>query len=208
MSYTLYQKDNFFNQKEFEITAEGLNINSKKLVGSDELFVKFEDIGSKVIKSKSGNRKWLLATIFFFMLSIGMFTYARVGGDVEKNGYLVYLILSIICFTVFFLTYKKSFYLTNSQNKNAIEFLIDNPSKEELNSFIDTLKSQKNNHLKMMYGQVTKMLSYEQQHSNLQWLYNIEAINRQEYESKLSELNVIFSQTTNPIIGFRNNPSD
>ena len=52
------------------------------------------------------------------------------------------------------------------------------------------------------YGQITNLLSYEQQLNSLNWLNSIEGLNRDEYQVKIAELNSLF-RGSNPIIGFR-----
>ena len=193
MTDTLHQRDKFFNRKWFKIDDEGLSVSSKSLSKSDEVFIKFEDIGVRVIKSKSGKKGWLIATIVFLLLSAGMFFFEKSGGDTDKNAFVVYLILAIISGTIFLLTFKRSFYLADNNNKNAIEFLIDKPSKEKLADFIDILKLERKKVLITKYGQITNLLSYEQQLNAINLLNAVQALTKEEYETKLAELNSLFS---------------
>jgi hypothetical protein len=163
MLETLYQKDSFFHKKWFEITEEGLSVISKSLLSNTELFVKFEDIGVKIIKSKKGKKGWIIASIICLLLSVGLFFYEKTGGNTDKNAFVVYLVLSIVFGVVFLITYESSFYLADNNSKNAITFLIDKPSKQELNDFIDALKIERKKVLIAKYGQLTNLLSYEQQ---------------------------------------------
>jgi hypothetical protein len=202
MTDTLFQKDLLFNRRWFKIDDEGLSVTSKSLTSSSEVFVKFEDIGVKIIKSKGGKKGWLIATIIFLLLSAGMFFFEKSGGDTDKNAFMVYLILAIISGIIFLLTFKSSFYLADNNNQNAIRFLIDKPSKEELSDFINSLKLERKKVLIAKYGQITNLLSYEQQLNSLNWLSSAQALSKEEYESKVAQLNSLFRKS-NPIIGFR-----
>jgi len=93
---TLYQRDLFFNRRLFKLDEEGLSVTSKSLSTSTEVFIKFQDIGVKVIKSKNGKKGWLIAAIVFLLLSMGMFFFERSGGQTDKNAYVIYLILALI----------------------------------------------------------------------------------------------------------------
>jgi hypothetical protein len=138
MKKALHQKGYFFNECYFEITDEGLSVKMKKMSNASEYFVTFDDIGTKVIKSNKGKKGWLIASIVFLILSIGLFFLAKSGGNADKSAYVVYLIFMVICITIYLITFKRSFYVANNDNTNAISFLVDKPSQHELNEFIAT----------------------------------------------------------------------
>jgi hypothetical protein len=204
MTETLFQKDLFFNRRWFKIDDEGLLVTSKSLTTSSEIFIKYEDIGVKIIKSKGGKRGWLLASIVFFLISVGMFFFENSGGDTDKNVFVVYLIFAIISAIMFLLSYKRFFYLANNDNSNAIKFLIDKPSKQELSDFVNIIKLERKKVLVAKYGQITNLLGYEQQLNSLNWLNSAQALNKEEYELKVAELNFLFKKS-NSISGFRSN---
>ena len=102
MLETLYQRNIFFHKKWFEINDEGLSIISRSLSSNTELFVKFEDIGVKIIKDKKGKKGWIIASIICFLLAVGLFFDEKTGGNTDKNAFVVYLIFSIIFVVVFF----------------------------------------------------------------------------------------------------------
>lgn len=189
---TLYQIGFPFNRKWFEIGADGLSVRYKNLLGGSEYYVKFEQLGVKTIKTKSGNIAWLIAG--FFALGIGVLLLVDELGK-EKPEYdssLFYLVAGALCFFTYLFTFKRIFHLTRVDNTNAIAFLIDKPSKKELQDFIQQLKDKRKDYLLAKYGLLTSMLPYEQQHQNLLWLNNIEALSHEEYTGKIEELNRLF----------------
>lgn len=198
---SLFQKDLLFNRRWFNMNDEGLMVTSKSLTSSSEVFVKFEDLGFKIIKSKGGKLGWLITVIVSFLLAIVMYFFEKTGGDTEKSAFLGYLILAIMAAIIYLLTYKSSIFLTDNENKSSIRFLIDKPSKDELSEFIDTLMLKRKNVLILKYGQITNMMSYEQQVNTLNWLNTVDALSNKEYSIKIEELNAVFKKT-NPITGF------
>jgi hypothetical protein len=201
MKKTLHQKGYFLNENYFEITEEGLSVKTRKMSSASEYFVTFDDMGTKVIKSNKGKKGWLIASMVFLILSIGLLFLAKSGGNADKDAYVVYLIFSVICIAIYLVTFKRSFYVANNDNTNAISFLVDKPSQQELNEFIATLKSERKRNLYSKYTHITKLLSYEQQYDTLNWLNKNEVLSTEEYNLKLAELNSLFS-VSNPVIGF------
>jgi hypothetical protein len=202
MENKLFQRRFLFNRRWFEITADGLLFRKKEIVESAEIFIRFEEVGVKSLRSTERKRKWLIATLIFLVISIGTFFYERSGGNTDKNAFVVYLILSAACAVVYLVTTKNLFYLVTSGNKNAIGFYHNNPSAAELKSFIGELKSARKQFLLHKYAELTKLISYDQQLNTLQWLENIEALSGEEYDAKVVELKILFNPDR-PVIGFQ-----
>ena len=135
MKHTLHQKT-FFSQSWFEIADQGLKVTNKSLTKRSDFFVTFEDIGTKILRYNKGKKGWLTAAAILLVVSAGMFFMQKSGGDTEKNAYIVYLTLSIACFAAYLITFRRFFYLVNNDNTNPVSFLVDSPSKEELDGFI------------------------------------------------------------------------
>lgn len=200
MENTFFQRDMHFNKKWFTLTEQGLQVKQKSLFSSNEYFLNYEDIGSKIVKSKAGRKGWLIATASLFSLSLILFIIRIAGEDIEKGAELFYLLTGSICFLVYLITYKSTFYLAQSGNTNAIEFLADKPTKEKLEWFIGQLKSKQKEVLLEKYGVLNKNLSYETQYHNLTWLRNGNVLTKNEFRDKLKQLDNLYSQTNR--IGF------
>lgn len=205
MSRFLHQRSFPLNRFSFELTGDGLDIKKKSLFKKEEFSLKFEDIGIKHIKSKRTEIGGIISIIILLALSIGLYIDEKImGGDTEKNVYLVYLILAFIATIVTIMFYKRSFYLARPNNSNAIEFLLNKPSKFELDEFINELKQRRKEYLITKYGQINRMLSYEPQYNQLLWLFDNNVLGENEYKDRLAQLNDLFKNPVT-ISGFQIN---
>jgi hypothetical protein len=200
MENTLFQRDRHFNRKWFTLTEQELQVKQKSLFRSDEYSVNYEDIGSKIIKSRAGKKAWLVASVVMFSLSLIIFILRVSDEEVGKGAELFYLLIGLICCFIYFISYKHSFYLTQPSNTNAIEFLADNPTKEQLDLFIKQLKSKQKEVLLEKYGQLNKNLNYETQYHNLTWLRDNNILTTEEHQEKLQQLDNLYSPSNR--IGF------
>lgn len=204
MGKTLYQRDIFFNQKWFEIKADGLWQKSKKLYQTNEYEVKYEDLGVREIKSSTGKKGWLIAMIISFAAAILVFIIERTGGEAEENAFIPYLIFSFVSGVVYMLSYKHVIYLTNPQVTKSVELLANKPSHDELTNFISELKAVRRKYMLNKYGQLNQLQNYDNQLGTLRWLSENDVLTVDEYGAKVKELNELFNQSR-PIVGFQPN---
>lgn len=196
------QTSKFFNKRVYELTDNGLKGQVKQLFNASEFFVDYENIGVRILRSKSGNTPLLVIAIIGLALTVFVLTVRLFGGHVEGGTEILYLTIGLVTGLLYWLTYSKSLYLVQPGNNNAIEFIYDNPTKEELEQFIEVLKAKRNEVLEVKYGQVNGLLPYEQSHQNLIWLLNNDVISKDEFNTRLSDLNSKFPQPTARKIGF------
>ena len=198
----LTQTGRLFNKKVFELTDTGLRGQQKKLFNSVEYFVDYEDLGVRILRSKTGTNGWLVASTIGFLLTAVVLVSKFTGGDVEPGAEFLYLTVGIVCGLVYWLTYSRTFYLVQQGNKNAIEFIYDNPTKEDLDLFINTLKEKRRTTLDDKYGNINVLLPYEQNYQNILWLFNNDVIDKKEFDNRIHDLNSKFNRPTETRIGF------
>lgn len=202
MNNTLIQQDFLFNRKQFTITTEGIHVKSRRFLNNNEYFLNFEDIGLKAIKKRQGKLGWLVGIIAFVMLAFVVLVAQLRGADVEPEAFGVYLGIAAIFTAGYLVTYERLCYLTNNDNSNSVIFLLDNPNQTVFESFLTDLKTARKTYLLRKYRSFSRLLSFEQQYNQLQWLYSTSTISTAEYEASLSELNNLFN-TTGTIRGFQ-----
>ncbi|RPE08106.1 hypothetical protein EGT74_13640 [Chitinophaga lutea] len=193
MSENVFTQRNFLHHKKrFEIKVDGLNVQYRHLLGKSDFFVKFEDLGIKTIKSVSGNKPWLVAAFCCVFLAIFLLFLKMSGRDVEEGSVLFYFAIAALCICGYCITYKRLLYLARNDNSNGVAFLLDKPTAKALEDFVQLLKRRRNEYLIEKYGQVTKLMPYEQQRADILWLNNIDALTHDEYHAKIQELNMLF----------------
>jgi hypothetical protein len=200
MKKTLTQR-NLLSKHFYELSPDGLQITEKGVSKSRDYFITYEDIGTKVIKFNKGKKGWLIAALIFLVLTGLLYFLQQNGGNTDKDGYLVYAALTIICAIVYLSTYTRAFLLVTIDDSNPISFLTNNPSESELNEFIQLLKNERKKYLLEKYGTLSKLISYEQQFNTLNWLNRNEVLTKDEYSAKIEELNSLFP-ASNVITGF------
>jgi hypothetical protein len=198
MSDTFIQKDLFFKTNKFELTETGIKGHRKTLFGSTEFFVDYNNLGVRILKTKSGSRRWLIAAGVFLLFFVAvLFT-----NNHAKSAPAFHILASMICVLVYLLTYKRGYFLVQPGNRNALQFFYDKPSQSELDNFIAAIKEKRNNVLCSQFGKINSLLPYQQNHSNLLWLYNNDALTKEEFDKKLVELDSGFKNPKENKIGF------
>eukprot|EP01012_Entosiphon_sulcatum_P026738 TRINITY_DN32231_c0_g1_i1.p1 TRINITY_DN32231_c0_g1~~TRINITY_DN32231_c0_g1_i1.p1 ORF type:complete len:208 (+),score=14.35 TRINITY_DN32231_c0_g1_i1:192-815(+) len=194
MNESLIQKDFRLRYKSFLITEKGLEVKHKSLLSSGEYLLPYENVGTRTYKDSRGIYGLLYSSAILGMISVLMYVLRNEGEDVESSASLFYLGLSAILFVLFLITYKRNFYLVKYGNVDPIEFLQHKPSKAEVNAFIETLKTTRNEFLLNKYGKTNLSLNYQQNHQNLAWLSNNEVINNEEFNNMVNKLNLEMQQ--------------
>jgi hypothetical protein len=195
MKNTLRQKAFPFFTIFYELTDRGLSVQTRSLFKKDSYFLKFEEIGIKRMQSRRVNGRILLGSALMVCIAILMFVMEKAGAEAEKGDYLFYFGMAIIGMVFTCLSYKRSFFLAQRNNSNALEFLVNKPSEEEVEVFIHNLIHTRRSYLLEKFGGFNRLLSYEQQYHNLMWLTDTDVITNEEYLEKLEELNHLFSIT-------------
>ncbi len=195
MQFDFYQKRGF-EKRGFKFTDKGLFVHYSKFFKTHEYELNYEAIGNRLIFSKKGIKAWLIAAILLLFASFVLLLDRLNGGEVEKGAEIFYLLPGIAFLTTYFLTYEKACYLVKSNNTNAIQFLIEAPSKKELEDFLTFLESKRKWYLLDMYGQINKNISYEKQHDNFMWLHDTGVITFDELGKKKVELDLVLQSNT------------
>ncbi|RZJ86637.1 MAG: hypothetical protein EOO20_17890 [Chryseobacterium sp.] len=191
MDYDFYQSK-FFAKRYFKITNDGLQVHYKSLGKRHDAYLKFEDIGTKIVYFTSGKRIWLVASVLLILLSIFLYIVRINGEDVEPHAELFYVSLAMPCLACYIITFQKSCFLSKPNNIHTVDFFLDKPTKLELTNFIEALLSRRKTYLLTRYGQLNKNLGYEFQHHNLRWLLDNDVLSHVDYTEKVMELDQLF----------------
>ncbi len=100
----------------------------------------------------------------------------------------------LIIASVFYLINKQNLWKVKVSNNTYLFFFKSSPSAIVVDEFINDLFNTRDKYLNETYfGNFNKNLSYESQRNNLDWLYRVEAINKEKYENAKRELDTVFN---------------
>jgi len=129
----------------------------------------------------------IVAIAVGFVLSFSMTTYG-----------ILTMVTGFALTAAYFLT-KESYWKIACQEGVFIYMYKAVPDAETVSAFIEALMEKRNTYLRAHYAQMTKVLPYEQQYGNLQWLRAVDVITEQEFREKENELNELFHIEERPI---------
>lgn len=211
----LKQLDVNLDRFHYTIEDTGIRLVKKRLAGSSDTFIDFEDVGSKIIKESTRKLIWLIISILFLIIGTAVLIKRIQGGKVGNGAEIFHYSVSLLFLIIFLLTKKNVLYLTQSDNSNAIEFLAANRYKEKVDTFIKALLQTRDKYLIDKYSQLDEFLPYQQQYNNLVWLYNLKLLTKEQLKKKLSELDKLELQSDNDkkndlvkIVGFKRSGFD
>lgn len=170
-------------RREFELTDDTLKIKTKSLGKNKEWSVKLEQLGfTKYYHYYSKVGQYIIGTIFSLVVGVAIIGYL---GEEDLSGNLGALIFSLIVFgglalLAFLSPNKKELNLVGGEIQAS--FLIDSPTKEEVESFADKVIERSRNVLLSKYAKVDIDLPEETQMNQLNWLKNRDLIDEAKYE--------------------------
>ena len=209
MFVQIKQFDINFNRFQYIIEDTGVKLIKRRFSSSTETFVEFESIGSKIIKENTRKLYWAILSVLFLLIAIAVFVSRMKGGKVGDGAEFFHLSVSFVLLMIFFLTKKRTLFLAQQDNINAIEFIASNRNKGEVEAFIKILLKTRDEYLIKKYAQIDEFLPYDQQYNDLVWLYNLKLLSKVQLKTKLEELEKVLNSINIPktkltkIIGFK-----
>jgi hypothetical protein len=185
----------------FEIDDAGLLKKTIVKSGESEIHTPFEKITTNKSYVVEQNKISLVIGFLLLVVSIAVFITGFYDKNVERGAAAIWLLISAIAFYMYFKTRERKIFLITAENK-LIEFYSDKPTPEAVSEFTNELIKKRNTYLNSKYGQPQKMLEYTPQLDNFNWLLNVRAISKLEYDEKVATLNAIFNNAAGNKIGF------
>jgi len=155
-----YMKKVEFTQIDFRLTVSkyiieghGLRIIKKRIFSSTE-FIKFEDIGTEIIKEKDRKFVWLGFSVLFLIISSGVFINRVRGIKVGNGAEIFHLSVSFLFFVVYQIRSKNKLILYHDAYTNRIVFNQAVLYRKRLNSFITQLLQKREIYLTNKYPAV------------------------------------------------------
>jgi hypothetical protein len=171
----LVQKKNF-TTNQFEIRDHGLFVSLKSFSEKFEEESTYEDISTRITRIIKKETGWLFFSSVFGLVSI----FSLLDGSLV--GFLICLAISMMFLLIMKMTIKEIVNLYVHGDR-ILPVYANNPDKETVDEFIETLKITKRNYLIAKYGKIDKDLPTEGQLNNLIWLKNADYLSEDEFIS-------------------------
>lgn len=180
------QRGKFMNKREFTIDQEGVKTLTKTVFGTSKRFYDYRVIGKVIIRKTK--KHWLLLAMGL-LLSIGgaafftdffVINYQKVIGGVILG-------LGILLMLLFFLATQHFLYLQDEKGEVVITFYDDNPTADQLESFLAHLKRAQRIRLQHRFLKFDENMSYEDYCKNIQWLRDNDFLSEEEARMRLGE---------------------
>lgn len=186
---------------EFKLEEKGLNVKRKRLGEYVELTIPYEEITKSITVVKVGNKRWFYAGVIFIIISLTVLFFRLMGNNVESFAEIIWLIIGLICLSIFAIKYKSYKNLMCTDGK-VISFFQDKPNKETLDLFIDNLLNRRNDYLKEKYSKIDVDFPIEHHLYRIKWLKDEEIINDDEFNEIKKRL-IEGKKAQNINIGFK-----
>jgi len=189
-----------FDKREFRFTDSKLYYAQCRLGECNEIDIPFENIDGERVSYHTSRTLFLGVSVTLLLLAIAaLIIWAGRGG----NGWVFALIpaLGSAAFLWLYRTSRKDFWKIKLKTEDYLYLYKNIPAPEQTQAFLKSLLEARNAYLRENYLRIDENLDYEQQFYNLRWLRSIDAIDKDEFETKYEEL----KQTVKPekrAIGF------
>ena len=175
-------------RKEFELKGDKLFIKSKSLGEKEEYSIDIELIGEeRYYKTHSRTGPGIVA-IFFFGTALTTLVAFLIDDDkIENLPILIFALIFGVGFGLLALKAPLRNELHLIGGSANVMFLLNSPSKEEMENFIRELIKCSRHILLEKYGKIDPDLPEETQINNLYWLKNRGIISPEQYEQLKEE---------------------
>lgn len=202
--YTVLKQRNYFVTKKFEITDKSLKVKNANLLGSLEEEFNFEDISCTIIRKNKLPWKTAIPAAFFLLGIIITVTDRLLGDKNNSEDILVYVVLFAIFGILTALNKQNTTSLIVYKIK-ALDFYTNSPSAPQVLAFLDLLKSTQKAYFMERYIH-DLYLPPENLSNNIDWLYNTNFIDQNEFKAlRANLLNQISTNNAEIKINFSNN---
>ena len=185
----------------FLIQENGLKISENSSFGNSSRKIPFENITNEFVALKFNPVHYLLIIVLFVLIVFSFLVLKMYEIESLEKIYGAILIFLIGgAFGVF--NFKIASTVLRCIDYEGIEFYKNEPSKKEMDSFINELFKRRNKYLEKRFDKVNPNLNYEFQYAMFYHLNSLEIINSEKLDKLISELDKVFAEN---IITFSKN---
>ena len=189
----------FFIKRRIRIFENKVTYYESKFGKDTEITISYEDLAN--FRESHTNiipeLRWAIGVTALF--SVFSF-FSRNNKEYDPYIGIVFGLCFVAVSGFYFITREKVWKI-KFQNYPCFFIKRNSPDKKTVDDFIEELFKIRKEYLKYTYFYTDKNLQYEPQLKNLQWLKQVEAITKEEFEAKRQELSDLFN-TEKKSIGF------
>jgi hypothetical protein len=148
---TFNQFDINFTRFRYIVENTGIRVINRRMFSGSERFVRFENIGSEIIKVREKKLAWLIPSVLFLVFALTVFINRINGGKVGGGAEIFHLSISAGFFITYAFTRKNSLFLVKDGQESGIEFIGTKIYEKRLNQFIKQLLQRRDDYLNSKY---------------------------------------------------------
>ncbi|MBP8792694.1 MAG: hypothetical protein KBH29_05900 [Lutibacter sp.] len=178
-----FTQKRLFTTKKVTFNKDGIIYFSGDILESREVFISYDEIMTNTITREFNTNKLTLWITVGFAIIFGFFLLNPFKINVETKLFFSYL-SGVSCFIFFIITLlsrKKMLYIATIGGF-LIDFFDLNPSRELMDTFLETLKKHSFKYLKDKYTFIDHDVPFEKQLDNFIYLKDKNVITQKEYE--------------------------
>lgn len=176
-----------FAKRELRLTENKVFYNYSKFGNSNEVDIPYENIEGEKVTHKTSNNTILFFSAVVYVVAIALFISKIRGGGGENYAWLFWVFIATVILAFYWLT-KENFWKIKLNDNNYLYIHKNIPNKDAPKKFINSLMQKRNEYLRENYLVIDENLDYQSQLSNFKWLKSIDAISKDEFDTKYSEL--------------------
>lgn len=185
----LHQKT-FGDKRHFKLSDDRVYIKTSTFKENLEYSLKYDELGFDIFKKRDKNAQGAFyAFIAFDILYIYLLITSIL--DKDKPSMIAFWVAALLLFGLFTILsfqsrHKNLVYLTGGFK--VLELMNDKPNESEVSNFIEQIHAKMKSYLKEKHIQIDTTMPKEYHISQFKWLKEIKAINHEEYEELIQEL--------------------
>ncbi len=180
-----------FVSKHFRLTKDGIDFKSKDFDGEFSKFIPFKDIEPRIQCRIYTEKFPKLLQGGLVIATIGLLrSLMNVNDDLQKTLIIfsIAIIFGLLTVLAYFIIQIK-YFLIELEGDTQLFFILDNPTKEEMQQFIDLIYDKRKENYREQYFYINYNNTKDEETGKMNWLKSEEIISTNEYNVVIDEIN-------------------
>jgi purine-cytosine permease-like protein len=183
-----FSQNKFFVKKSFLFKDDGVEMFTKEIDGEYSKFIQYS-----VMLSRSNTRIYTekFPRILQAGIIISAFSVIRIMFGASDSGLMIggiFFGMGILAILAYFI-FRIKYYLVELEDNTQMFIILNQPSEEKMQAFVDELYSRRRNFYRENYFYINYKKSREDQINKMDWLKSENIITDNEYNVVIDEIN-------------------